>query len=145
MSLHASTLTQYCEDSHIPRGLRIQKGPSLFEEREEFRNKWIAILNKCSFDLILLIIEESLKDTEKLTQDIELLEDKLKKSSREMESFNKKMEELRNKISSFESKTKETKIKKLQRDGRDYLQNQVYKWLEKPMTHKKKSNMGRQP
>lgn len=77
LSLHASTLTQYCEDSHIPRGLRIQKGPSLFNEREELRNKWIAILNKCSFDLMLLFIEESLKDTVKLTQDIELLEDKL--------------------------------------------------------------------
>lgn len=31
-SMHASTLTEYCEKSHIPHGLRFQKDPALFEE-----------------------------------------------------------------------------------------------------------------
>lgn len=136
-SLHASTLTEYCEKSHIPRGLRIQKGPSLFEGKDEFKEKWIAILNKCSYDLMLLLIEESLTETNKLTQEIVTLEENLKKSSNEIETFDKNLKDLKNKISGFENKIRETKIKKLQRDGRDYLQNQVYKWLERPRSNVK--------
>lgn len=48
---------------------------------QNFRTKWISILNKCSFDLMLLIIEESLKETNKIAQDITNLEENLKKSS----------------------------------------------------------------
>lgn len=74
---------------------------------------------------MLLIIEESLKETDKITQDINDLEDRLRKSCKEVELFEQKMEDLKSKINSYENKTKEIKIKKLQRDSKDYLQNQV--------------------
>lgn len=78
MSLHVSTLSQYCEKSQIPRGLRIQKRPTLFSE--EFRQKWTAIINKCSYDLMLLIIEESMSEYDKISKSINEAEDKLKSS-----------------------------------------------------------------
>lgn len=62
------------------------------------------------------------------------MEENLKKSTSEIDAFDKKLNDLKSKVNSFEAKIKETKIKKLQRDGKDYLQNQVYKWLERPRT-----------
>lgn len=45
----------------IPRGLRLNTFPTFGHDNDEFKNKWEAILNKCSLDLILLLIEEARK------------------------------------------------------------------------------------
>lgn len=55
----------------IPRGLRIKKFPSFGFGDTEFKNKWEAILNKCSLDLMLLLIEEAKK--QKCTIDKEII------------------------------------------------------------------------
>lgn len=132
ITLHASTLGQYCDKAQIPRGLRIQKGPTLFSDKEEFRMKWMAILNKCSYDLMLLVIEESSKEISEIGKEIENMETKIKSVNIEAAALNKKLEEIDNKVKNFEKQLKEIKIKKIQRDNRDYLENRVYKWLEKP-------------
>lgn len=43
-------------------------------DKTDFKNKWEAILNKCSYDLMLLLIEEANKDTEILKIEIEQLQ-----------------------------------------------------------------------
>lgn len=56
--IHASSLNDYLNANVIPRGLRIQKGPAMFKNNETFLQKWKAILNQCSTDLMLLIIQQ---------------------------------------------------------------------------------------
>lgn len=76
--LHTTALTDYIHESKIPRGLRIQKPPGMFQEDEEFKNKWAAILNQCSRDLMLLIIEKSKEQTATLKEEIDKLQEKFK-------------------------------------------------------------------
>lgn len=59
MFLHATALVDYIREEKIPRGLRIQKAPGLFQDDNLFKRRWAVILNQCSWDLMLLIIEKS--------------------------------------------------------------------------------------
>lgn len=79
-SLHAASLTHYCKADIIPRGLRIQKGPAMFKSDEQFCSKWTAILNKCAYDLMLLIIEHSKSMVTTTTTEIDTLLDTLRTS-----------------------------------------------------------------
>lgn len=54
----------------IPRGLRIQNPPGIFQEDDEFKVKWALILNQCSRDLTLLIIDQCKQEVTKLKEDI---------------------------------------------------------------------------
>ena len=58
-------------DLWIPQGLHIQKAPTLGKDDEQFMKRWGEILNKCSFDLMLLIIEQCTADTPRLKTEIE--------------------------------------------------------------------------
>lgn len=60
LELNAITLSDYWIHGLIPRGLRIRKFPALGMDNKEFR-EWEAILNKCSLDLMLLLIENPKK------------------------------------------------------------------------------------
>ena len=64
--VHASTLLEYCCVQRIPRGLRILKEPGMCRDNHEFVGIWNEILNKCSQDLMILIIETSSKINKKL-------------------------------------------------------------------------------
>lgn len=128
MHLHAVFLKEYCKTAKIPRGLRIQKGPTLFVESDEFKKKWIAILNKCALDLMLLFIEKSIEDTARLDSEINTLEQKMKDSMLNIEAFDQKLGLLKNNIQELEKKIRDTKTKKLHRDSQDYETGRVYKW-----------------
>lgn len=54
----------------IPKGLRLNKFLSFGYDNLEFKDKWEAILNKCSLDLILLLIEEVRKQKSVLQSQI---------------------------------------------------------------------------
>lgn len=56
-----ATLSNYWREKIISRGLRIRKFPSFGADDSEFKDKWEAILNKCSLDLMLLLIEGAKK------------------------------------------------------------------------------------
>ncbi len=56
MELYAQTLSEYYRNCRIPRGLRIQKEPSIGRDDSEFCKKWCKILNHCSMNLMILII-----------------------------------------------------------------------------------------
>lgn len=142
LSLHAFSLIQYCQNLQIPRGLRLQKGSTLFGNNNEFKQKWMAILNKCSLDLMLLVTDESMSENTRISNEIAEVKNKLKQASTSIEVFSKKkMEELQEGLLVFEQKTKDVKIKKLERNGRDYSQNKVYKWLNTT----KNKNLKRSP
>ena len=63
LDLNSMSMSDYWRKGQIPRGLRIMKFPANGAQgKTAFRDKWEAILNMCSFDLMLLLIEEVIKD-----------------------------------------------------------------------------------
>lgn len=68
--LHGSTLSHYFRNKRIPRGLRIDKEPTIGREDEAFCKKWCEITNKCSLDLMLLVIEHTNAEISKARAEI---------------------------------------------------------------------------
>lgn len=126
--LHGTVLSQYWRNSRIPRGLRINKEPTLGRDNAEFCKKWCAILNKCSLDLMLLVIEnenEKLlnirKDLDKLTKDM--------KDTLSLEKFKDIIEDCDRKIEKYKCELERHKMSKYRRDALDYRDGKVYSWL----------------
>ncbi len=96
----------------------------------DFKNKWEAILNKCSLDLILLLIEEAKKCRSETQKEIEII--KLRSSEEySLEHrlpFETKLKDDLNRLSDF---IKGEKLSKFKRDQRDYQEGKVYNWNEK--------------
>lgn len=69
--LHATALTDYVGEGKILRALRIQKSPGMFQVDDTYKCKWAAILNQCSCDLMLLIIQRSKEEVAHLKDEIE--------------------------------------------------------------------------
>ncbi|CAJ0931627.1 unnamed protein product [Ranitomeya imitator] len=125
--LHCATLGEYHRQARIPRGLRCNLRPTLFSDNEKYCTTFQKILNKCSFDIILLTIEylqEAIKSTE---EKIESIETQLTATLNSTE-----LSTLKNKIDaslvSYQRSLEERKRTKFQRDTEDYLSNKVYRW-----------------
>lgn len=78
MLLHGSVLSHYWQNKRIPRGLRIMKEPTLGQDDPEFHKRWCDILNKCSLDLMLLVIDNQNKRLAMIRQEIADLEAQFK-------------------------------------------------------------------
>lgn len=126
---HIITLSDYWREQRIPRGLRIKKFPSFGLENVVFREKWEAILNKCSFDLILLIIEQTKKEKENVQARMNELKTQMTQASNasQQSSFE---DELKTSLEKFTMELKEYKLKKFRRDERDYIEGNIYQWKE---------------
>lgn len=57
LELHLLTLGEYYKNGRIPRGLRSQKRPNMFNNDNDFKLRFEQISNKYAFDLIVLNIE----------------------------------------------------------------------------------------
>lgn len=127
MKLHGSTLSEYWRSKRIPQGLRIQKAPTIGKENEDFNKKWCEILNKCSMDLMLLIIEEVTKQKEDIEKDIvkqeTFMKDKLGVD------FAHICDSIKQTLKEFEDNMLTIKLRKYRRDANDYQSGKVYKWL----------------
>lgn len=105
----------------------MQKGPAMFKNDENFCNKWKAILNKCSYDLMLLVIEQSIATVEITNTEIDTLQDTLR-AKYQPNDFDEKLKQLEMEVNNFEKKTRETKLRKFERDKRDFNNSRVYNW-----------------
>ncbi|CAJ0966395.1 unnamed protein product [Ranitomeya imitator] len=133
--LHCATLGEYHRQGKIPRGLRCNLRPTLFSDNEKYCTTFQKILNKCSFDIILLTIEylqEAIKSTE---EKIESIETQLTTTLSTTEFINLIIvlfATLKSKVDSIltthQRTLEERKRTKFQRDTEDYLTNNVYKW-----------------
>lgn len=130
LQMHIVTLSDYWRKSMIPRGLRLNKFPTFGYDNEEFKSKWEAILNKCSLDLILLLIEEAKKEKNNIQTQIEDKRADLTQATTEEKrcELEKKVKEDVDKLS---LKTKQVKIAKFKRDLEDYNNGTVYTWGKK--------------
>lgn len=126
LELHSITLSDYWRKDMIPRGLRISKFPTFGKDDTEFKNKWEAILNKCSKDLMLLLIEEAKKERTELCNRIEEVKQTL--MSRDSSEHKTEISKIHEDIEKLSRALARSKIEKFKRDQRDYAEGTVYSW-----------------
>lgn len=126
--LHGSTLSQYWRNKRIPRGLRIKKIPTLGREDPDFCVKWCDILNRCSLDLMLLVIENQNKRMTSIKQEIAELDTQLKKDF-SAEQYKELVEKCDAQLEIYKTEMQRYKMDKYRRDTMDYRNNAVYSWL----------------
>lgn len=124
---HGIALSEYWRNKQIPRGLRMNKKPTMGNQDPEFRKKWDQILNKCWLDLTLLIIEQTKLETQKVNADLQELKTTLK-SNMSKADYTKMETDLKDELTKFEDELKAYKIKKYQRDAEDYKRGTIYNW-----------------
>lgn len=129
LHLHMITLSDYVRQEIIPTGLRWQKEPSLGERTEEFKEKWCAIMNKCSIDLMTLVVDQLKKDTADLDNQIAQKKQELKKTIKDDKKFNTILERNQDLQDKLTTEIKEMKIKKFNLDKKDKDTGRVYNWL----------------
>ncbi|XP_071972392.1 uncharacterized protein [Engystomops pustulosus] len=129
LKLHCATLTEYYKVERIPRGLRSHLYPTLFKDDPEFCKKFENILNKCSFDLILLTVETLQKKIAESSTNLKSIEQQLS-TSLSPEEWSKLREKVDRTISEFRLDTENKKRQKFLRDTEDYQQKRVYKWQD---------------
>lgn len=124
------SLSDNWREKIIPRGLRINKFPSSPNNDAEFRKKWEGILNKCSLDLILLLIEEAKKERASLSERLQELRATLSHVTSEQKLPYE--EKLKEDLDKLENTIKQMKIKKMKRDEEDYSRDEIYLWEKRP-------------
>lgn len=131
IKLHWSivNLSDYWREGRIPRGLRVKKFPSFGLEDPDFRSRWEGILNKCSLDLILLIIEHSKREKEETQKQLEEIKSQIStiKDDQKKLPFENKLKEDLEKLTDW---VRQQKVKKFKRDENDYKEGKVYRWSE---------------
>lgn len=126
--LHGTYLSNYHRQKLIPRGFRVRNIPTLGRSNPEFCSKWCKILNKCSLDLTLLVIEfvgKELKQTKNEITEFEtqhLLQLSQDKSVDWLKNIESNLNKYKQDLVSF-------KEKKLTAVREDYRQKKVYRWL----------------
>ncbi|KAM4044669.1 uncharacterized protein ACNLHF_008567 [Anomaloglossus baeobatrachus] len=127
LELHSVTLAEYHRAQRIPRGLRVSLRPTLFSENPDYCKSFEAILNKCSFDIILLTIDYLQKELDTVDTNIKGIEDQLAQTLNATA-----LEELKTKYSTtvteFSASLQIRKRDKFLRDQEDYNKKRVYKW-----------------
>ncbi|KAJ1188819.1 hypothetical protein NDU88_005576 [Pleurodeles waltl] len=121
--LHATTLIQYHRSQCILRGLRITIKPMLFKFNRQFMSKWYAILNKCSLEVILLIIEVS-----QVIRELEAEIHELQVTSLDGDFWQMSLDEINRKLEEYTKE--ERKMCKFRQDTIDYKLDDVYAWAE---------------
>lgn len=127
LQLHGATLSEYVRAKRIPRGLRIQKAPTLGRNDEDFCTKWCEIMNKASLDLMVLIIDYTQKELNKVQAEITEIKTQVQQTI-EIDSFKKLEEDLKDSMQQYKEETQKRKLSKLRRDTMDYRDNKVYPW-----------------
>ncbi|KAE8593954.1 hypothetical protein XENTR_v10019384 [Xenopus tropicalis] len=129
LSLHHATLGQYIKAKRIPRGLRSGLSPNLCADDPILLQGWEEISNKYSLELMSLTTERLQAKLVSVKENITKLKKDLATQcnkadfSRLLTEHNEILNKLRQSIIS-------RKLKKFERDTRDYQLNRVYTWKE---------------
>ncbi|CAJ0928468.1 unnamed protein product [Ranitomeya imitator] len=123
LQLHYVTLAEYHKVQRIPRGLRVPLRPTLFSEKDDFCEKFEAILHKCSLDLILLTVDYLHKEIPMIETEINNIEQQLR-NTLSQDEFNKIKTQTDKTINEFQSQLQERKRLKFVRDTDDYQRSE---------------------
>lgn len=126
--LHAVTLSDYLRQKRIPRGLRIQKAPTIGQNSPSFRQRWCDIMNKCSFDLMVLVVQETTEQLTDVRGKIKETREKMEKDFIDKAALRELVSECERYKEKLENDIKDYKRKKFRRDIEDYEKNKIYKW-----------------
>lgn len=129
-NLHGSTLSHYWRSKRIPRGLRIDKEPTLGRNNKDFCKKWCEVLNKCSLDLMLLIIEHVNGELTTTREEVSQLEKdfKTKFGAQQFKDMDKQCDAI---LKSYQTELQEMKLHKYRQVALDYKDDRVYKWMSR--------------
>ncbi|OCT99700.1 hypothetical protein XELAEV_18005484mg [Xenopus laevis] len=120
-----ATLEKYLQLKMVPRGLRIKKFPTFTTEDKEFTTKWNLILTDCSNNLIQLLIDYKKETLVKAKAEMEHTQSELLKVATE-EKYLELDQALNLKLKKEEDLIIVRKVKKFDRDRRDYDEGHVY-------------------
>ncbi|XP_041437970.1 uncharacterized protein LOC121399975 [Xenopus laevis] len=127
LDLHATTLTEYYKVGRIPRGLRVNLRPTIFRDNKEFTQKYEMIINKCSFDIILLNIDFLHREIATSSMQMDNLNDKLK-TYPSTEEYRIQLKSIEDNLIKHRHEIESRKRKKFQRDELDYNSGRIYNW-----------------
>lgn len=127
LNWHSIALSEYWRAKQIPRGLRMNKKPSFGHKDPVFLQKWEQVLNKCSLDLTLLIIDQTKLEAKQVNAEVLTIRESIqtKIDTNEFKTMELKIKE---ELGNFERELKAYKIKKYERDAEDYKNGTVYDW-----------------
>ncbi|OCT57610.1 hypothetical protein XELAEV_18003254mg [Xenopus laevis] len=111
----------------IPRGLRSHLRPTMFQDDESFVEQWESILNKCSLDLELALMERIQKELPTCVEKKAVLEQELQ-NTEAAEKFEVGRSKLQSSLRQFQDEVEMRKRQKFQRDSTDYESGRVYRW-----------------
>lgn len=135
LSLHASTL----KTQRIPRGLRSNVMPILLKDDKEYREKWFALSNRYSLDLMYLTVQHLQMAIQNVKQDIEKTDKELKEQIT-INDYSKIQEELKINIEKLKEQIMKNKLQKFERDTKDYMHDKVYTWAEDRRKYRRTQN-----
>ncbi|CAJ0963716.1 unnamed protein product [Ranitomeya imitator] len=144
LQLHMVTLGQYYKEGKIPRGLRSNIRPNLFQGDTMYCARFVMLSNKYAMDTILLNIEYLQEESKKMQVNTEGIEQKIK-ALITIEDWNIFKEKVDKESVKLRNELEEVKRKKWNRDLEDYEAGHIYSWQRegnKPMW-KKKGGHGR--
>lgn len=121
--LHGSTLSEYLRSKQIPRGLRIQKEPTLGYNDQDFCTKQCEILNKASLDLMVVVIKFVQKELDDINKEISSTEQPLDSVTTDLD-FESLKTSLDSTITKYCQEICKIKLKKL--DTLDYRDAWLY-------------------
>ncbi|XP_041420515.1 uncharacterized protein LOC121394224 [Xenopus laevis] len=127
LHLHGVSLSEYYRERKIPRGFRINNAPTLGRSNPEFCDKWCAILDKCSLELMLHVIEETGRDLRSVRSEILQFETShIHTISADRD--NDWLKRLQDQVSQYKFEILAFKRSKFMRVTQDYKDNTVYRW-----------------
>ena len=141
MQLHGATLSEYVRAKRIPRGLRIQKPPTLGRTNENFCAKWCEILNKASLDLTVLVIQYTQSELSATQELIDEIQNTISNTVNP-DTLTTIEQDVKSTVAKYKETTQLTKLKKFKRDTMNYKNNRVYPWLTySPSTARQKKRV----
>ncbi|CAJ0967837.1 unnamed protein product [Ranitomeya imitator] len=139
LQLHMMTLGQYYKEGKIPRGLRSNIRPNLFQGNAAYCSRFVMISNKYAMDTILLNIDFLQVEIKKLQSKIGEMECKIQ-TLLTVEEWNVFKDKVEKESVKLRNDLEEVKRRKWNRDLEDYESGQVYTWQKensKPIWKKK--------
>ncbi|XP_018109245.1 uncharacterized protein LOC108711745 [Xenopus laevis] len=70
LHLHGVSLSDYYRENKVPMGFRINNTPTLGRNNADFCRRWCQVLDRCSLDLMLLVIEEVGRELKEVRSDL---------------------------------------------------------------------------
>ncbi|XP_069486193.1 myosin heavy chain, clone 203-like [Ambystoma mexicanum] len=125
---HGQLMLAYLKAGTIPEGLQIGNIPRVLTNNSKFKCKFSEVSNKCSRDLLILIIDTAEEEADLQKIEIAVLEDKIKQD-KTIKDINETLEKIDEEISKFKKLTLDKRIWKLKKDVEQYKEIKTYFYL----------------